>query len=109
MRGVDRRRIVGWRGGIDRMEKPDATPTSPICRRETRNQLHKLHDILMIVPCAVLSGVETGSGWKHLPGRNEAQLRGFLKLSRRIPSRDTLNDVLGQIDPVAIRTASIAH
>ncbi len=57
MWGIDRRRIVGWRGGIDRMEKPDATPTGPICRRETRNQLHKLHDILIIVSCAVLSGV----------------------------------------------------
>lgn len=27
-------------------------------RCETRNKLHKLHDILMIVLCAVLSGVE---------------------------------------------------
>jgi hypothetical protein len=30
----------------------------PDPRRETQNKLHKLHDILMIVLCAVLSGVE---------------------------------------------------
>ena len=31
-------------------------------RRETQNKLHKLHDILMIVLCAVLSGVEDWVG-----------------------------------------------
>ena len=30
----------------------------PDSRRETRNKLHKPHDILMVVLCAVLSGVE---------------------------------------------------
>ena len=34
----------------------------PDPRRETRNKLHKLHDILMIVLCAVLSGVEDRAG-----------------------------------------------
>ena len=34
----------------------------PDPRRETRNKLHKLHDILMIVLCAVLSGVEDWVG-----------------------------------------------
>ena len=29
----------------------------PDPRRETRNKLHKLHDILMIVFCAVLGGI----------------------------------------------------
>ena len=81
----------------------------PDPRRETRNKLHKLHDVLMIVLCAVLSGVEDWVGMEAFAEEKEAWLRGFLELSRRIPSRDTLNDVLGQIDPVAIRTASIAH
>ena len=31
-------------------------------RRETRYKLHELHDILMIVLCAVLSGVEDWVG-----------------------------------------------
>lgn len=30
----------------------------PDPRRETQNKLHKLHDILMMVLCAVLSGME---------------------------------------------------
>ena len=81
----------------------------PDPRRETQNKLHKLHDVLMIVLCAVLSGVEDWVGMEAFAEEKEAWLRGFLELSRRIPSRDTLNDVLGQIDPVAIRTASIAH
>ena len=34
----------------------------PDPRRETRNKLHKLQDILMIVLCAVLSGVEDWVG-----------------------------------------------
>ncbi|MCU0808959.1 MAG: transposase family protein, partial [Candidatus Contendobacter sp.] len=34
----------------------------PDPRRETRDKLHKLHDILMIVLCAVLSGVEDWVG-----------------------------------------------
>ena len=40
---------------------PDPRPSFadlPDPRRETRNKLPKLHDILMIVLCAVLSGVE---------------------------------------------------
>jgi hypothetical protein len=31
-------------------------------RRETKNKLHKLSDILMIVFCAVLSGIEDWVG-----------------------------------------------
>lgn len=34
----------------------------PDPRRETRNKVHELHDILMIVLCAVLSGVEDRVG-----------------------------------------------
>ena len=34
----------------------------PDPRRETRNKFHKLHDILMMVLCAVLSGVEDWVG-----------------------------------------------
>ena len=30
----------------------------PDPRRKTQNKLHKLHDVLMMVLCAVLSGVE---------------------------------------------------
>src|SRR5512142_676183 len=80
----------------------------PDPRRETCNKLHKLHDILMIVLCAVLSGVEDWVGMEAFAEEKEAWLRGFLDLPNGIPSHDTLSDVLGRIDPVAFRAAFTA-
>ena len=75
----------------------------PDPRRETRNKLHKLHDILMIVLCAVLSGVEDWVGMEAFAEEKEAWLQGFLDLPNGIPSHDTLSDVMGRIDPGAFR------
>ena len=80
----------------------------PDPRHETRNKLHKLHDILLIVLCAVLSGVEDWVGMEAFAEEKEAWLRGFLELPHGIPSHDTLSDVLGRIDPVAFRAAFTA-
>lgn len=80
----------------------------PDPRRETRNKLHSLHDILMIVRCAVLSGVEDWVGMEAFAEEKEAGLRGFLDLPKGIPSHDTLSDVMGRIDPVAFRSAFTA-
>jgi predicted transposase YbfD/YdcC len=80
----------------------------PDPRRETRNKLHKLHDILMMVLCAVLSGVEDWVGMEAFAEEKETWLRGFLDLPNGIPSHDTLSDVLGRIDPVAFRAAFTA-
>ena len=54
-------------------------------RRETQNKLHKLHDILMIVLCAVLSGVEDWVGMEAFAEEKEVWLRGFLALPRAFP------------------------
>jgi len=80
----------------------------PDPRRETQNKLHKLHDILMIVLCAVLSGVEDWVGMEAFAEEKEAWLRGFLDLPNGIPSHDTLSDVMGRIDPGAFQTAFTA-
>jgi predicted transposase YbfD/YdcC len=80
----------------------------PDPRRETRNKLHPLQDILMIVLCAVLSGVEDWVGMEAFAEEKEAWLWGFLDLPNGIPSHDTLSDVLGRIDPVAFRAAFTA-
>ena len=80
----------------------------PDPRRETRNKLHKLHDILMIVVCAVLSGVEDWVGMADFAEEKEVGLRHFLELPNGIPSHDTLSDVLGRIDPAAFRAAFTA-
>ena len=80
----------------------------PDPRRETRNKLHKLHDLLMIVVCAVLSGVEDWVGMADFAEEKEVGLRHFLELPNGIPSHDTLSDVLGRIDPAAFRAAFTA-
>ena len=80
----------------------------PDPRRETQNKLHKLHDILMMVLCAVLSGVEDWVGMEAFAEEKEAWLRGFLDLPNGIPSHDTLSDVMGRIDPGAFQTAFTA-
>ena len=90
MRGVDRRRTAGVRGTrligwINQMlpQRLDPRPyfaNLPDPRRETRNKLHKLHDILMIVLCSVLSGVEDWVGMEAFAEEKEAWLRGFLEL-----------------------------
>ncbi|MER2528672.1 MAG: ISAs1 family transposase [Candidatus Competibacter denitrificans] len=77
----------------------------PDPRRETQNKLHKLHDILMIVLCAILSGVEDWVGMEAFAEEKEAWLRGFLELPNGIPSHDTLSDVMGRIDPGAFQRA----
>jgi predicted transposase YbfD/YdcC len=80
----------------------------PDPRRETQNKLHKLHDILMIVLCAVLSGVEDWVGMEAFAEEKEDWLRGFLELPNGIPSHDTLSDVMGRIDPRAFQRAFTA-
>ncbi|WP_048676830.1 ISAs1 family transposase, partial [Candidatus Competibacter denitrificans] len=80
----------------------------PDPRRETQNKLHKLHDILMIVLCAVLSGVEDWVGMEAFAEEKETWLRGFLELPNGIPSHDTLSDVMGRIDPGAFQRAFTA-
>ena len=74
-------------------------------RRETRNTLHKLSDIIMLVFCAVLSGVADGVGMEEFAVQKETWLRGFLELSNGIPSPDTLSDVFGRLKPAAFAEA----
>lgn len=68
-------------------------------RRETKNKLHKLSDILMIVFCAVLSGIEDWVGMETFTEEKEIWFRTFLELPNGIPSHDTLSDVLGRLQP----------
>lgn len=80
----------------------------PDPRRKTRNLLHKLHNLLMVMLCAALSGVEDWVGMADFAEEKEGGLRGFLALPKRIPSHDILSDVLERIDPVAFQTAFTA-
>lgn len=87
---------------------PDPRPyfaELPDPRRDTKNKLHPLNEIVMIVLCAVLSGVEDWVGMEDFAEAKEAWLRDFLQLPNGIPSHDTLSDVMGRIDPQAFATA----
>lgn len=87
---------------------PDPRPyfaDLPDPRRETKNKLHPLSDIVMIVLSAVLSGVEDWVGMEDFAQEKEAWLRGFLTLPNGIPSHDTLSDVFGRIERGAFAQA----
>lgn len=68
-------------------------------RRETKNKLHRLNDIVMIVFCAVLSGIEDWVGMEDFALEKEPWFRGFLELPNGIPSHDTLSKVFGRLKP----------
>jgi hypothetical protein len=73
----------------------------PDPRRETRNKLHRLTDILVIATCAVIAGA---NGWDQVAGygrRKEGFFRRFRALPYGIPSHDTSDRVFAKLDPVA--------
>ena len=76
----------------------------PDPRRETKNKLHALTDILTIAVCAVIGGAE---GWEQIAEygrRKEAFFRRFLALKNGIPSHDTFYNVFRILDPDAFAT-----
>lgn len=67
--------------------------------RSRKSRLHELNDVLTIVLCAGLAGVE---GWENMElwaEDHEAWLREFLPLRNGIPSHDTMERVLEAISP----------
>ena len=77
----------------------------PDPRRDTRNKLHHLTDILVLATCAVLAGAES---WEAIAeyGRTKRDLFGdYLGLPHGIPSPDTFERVFARLDPVAFSRA----
>jgi len=73
----------------------------PDPRRETKNKLHRLADILVIATCEIISGAD---GWEQIAEygrRKEAFFRRFLALPNGIPSHDTFYRVFARLDPDA--------
>ena len=58
-------------------------------RRDTRNRLHALQDIIMITLCATLCGFDDWVSIEDFAHENELWLRQFLPLENGIPSHDT--------------------
>jgi predicted transposase YbfD/YdcC len=77
----------------------------PDPRRDTRNKLHRLTDILTIATCAIIAGAES---WEAIAeyGRTKADFfRRFLPLDNGIPSPDTFERVFAKLDPGAFSRA----
>ncbi len=77
----------------------------PDPRRDTRNKLHRLTDILVIATCAIIAGADS---WEAIAeyGRTKRDFfRGYLPLPNGIPSPDTFERVLAKLDPAAFARA----
>ncbi|WP_292433406.1 transposase family protein [Methylobacter sp.] len=79
---------------------PDPRPyfaelTDP--RHETKNKLHKLTDIIMLVFCAVLSDIEDWVEMETFAEEKESRFRKFLELPNGISLDDTLSDMIGHL------------
>jgi predicted transposase YbfD/YdcC len=77
----------------------------PDPRRDTRNKLHRLTDILVIATCAVIAGAESWEAIAEYGRTKQNFFRGYLALSNGIPSPDTFERVLAKLDPVAFSRA----
>ena len=77
----------------------------PDPRRDTRNKLHRLTDILTIATCAIIGGAES---WEAIAeyGRTKPEFfRRFLPLDNGIPGPDTFERVFAKLDPLAFAQA----
>jgi hypothetical protein len=67
-------------------------------RRENKNKIHKLSDIVFLVLAAVISGIEDWVGMEVWATTKEAWLRKYIKLANGVPSHDTLRAVMSRIN-----------
>lgn len=74
-------------------------------RRQTKNKLHRLTDILVIATCAVIGGAESWEAIAEYGRTKEPFFRRFLPLENGIPSPDTFERVFAKIDPAAFAAA----
>jgi predicted transposase YbfD/YdcC len=77
----------------------------PDPRRDTRNKLHRLTDVLVITTCAVIGGAETWEAIAEYGRTKEPFFRRFLPLENGIPSPDTFERVFAQLAPGAFSQA----
>jgi predicted transposase YbfD/YdcC len=77
----------------------------PDPRRQTRNKLHRLTDILVIATCAVIGGAESWEAIAEYGTTKVDFFRRFLPLDNGIPSPDTFERVFAKLDPGAFAQA----
>jgi len=75
--------------------------------RSTKSRLHCLSDVLTIILCSAMAGVE---GWENIElwaEEHEGWLKEFLPLENGIPSHDTMERVLEAISPKQFQSCLI--
>jgi predicted transposase YbfD/YdcC len=77
----------------------------PDPRRETRNKLHRLTDLLVIATCAVIGGAESWEAIAEYGRTKAAFFRRFLALEHGIASPDTFERVFAKLAPGAFAQA----
>jgi predicted transposase YbfD/YdcC len=77
----------------------------PDPRRETRNKLHRLTDLLVIATCAVIGGAESWEAIAEYGRTKESFFRRFLALEHGIASPDTFERVFAKLAPGAFAQA----
>lgn len=77
----------------------------PDPRRETRNKLHRLTDLLVIATCAVIGGAESWEAIAEYGRTKEAFFRRFLPLENGVASPDTFERVFAKLAPGAFAQA----
>lgn len=77
----------------------------PDPRRETKNKLHALTDILIIATCAVIGGAESWEAIAEYGRTKVAFFRRFLPLTNGAPSADTFERVFAKLAPGAFSHA----
>jgi len=76
--------------------------------RLDRRKLHKLSDIMTLVLCGAVCGVDNWVEMERFARAKERWFRTFLDLPNGIPSHDTLGRVFSLLDPDAFRRCFIA-
>ena len=77
-------------------------------RRNTKNKLHNLIDIIIITVCAVISGANDWIAVEIFAKEKESWLKTFLELPNGIPSHDTFTRVFRFIEPEQFRKCFIS-
>jgi predicted transposase YbfD/YdcC len=65
---------------------------------ETRDTLHKLEDLLMIVFSAAVGGIKDWVGMEEFGKQKRDWLKSFRDLTNGIPSHDTLSDRIDRLE-----------
>ncbi len=67
--------------------------------RVDRNKLHSLPDILLIIFCGAICGVESWEDFVDFGESKKDFLQKYAELKNGIPSKNTFNRVISSLDP----------